>query len=823
MEHIYDMTAESIDAWNPKALWIADAVISVSVGRYGICQIDYHGKQPVSHNAKMMVGSSAEPVLSLEIDGEILDLPQIQYTHWTYTAAGTLKNESHVEKMGFVSGKSFFFGVRVQGAPQPVRLCLRIQKDSLYQRGHGHTVWESLPSDGLLVKNTTRQNLAEWAQQKGCYLVPPREHHFLFDTPWLLDANNLDQLPPVTEAARKSQKMMFDSETFLSICSMQETVKVEDESCMTLSLEIPPSSQQWSNWYYYAVSFGESASEALCEGQKILQNHEQLFREQAARYAVRNRKAPRLIADGHDLMQKYFHYIPGVVESVKQPCYGITRASASSYYWVWGWDNLVTAHELSKWGDLFGQKRIIEFFRQHRYFDLSIPHRFDREMNPLQSRQYGATDCLFLSLVYQYYCDSGDYDYLQEIYPVLTCLFEKLREKADADYLLRGIGVYPDAPAKMGRASGSCVAMENAAYYFAARIIANIAAEVQDTETSACADAEAQKIYSHFDPAFFDACRGAVLDHQDADGSIQNPTYPLYSYIGAYNRLGASLYLRHLPAYAAFIEENLFTPYGIRCMPVWDAFTDTEPVHNSWYLHWDIYAMKLASLYGKRDTAKYYLSLIEKMLQTYGAVQELVGLKGVPVPEKVWPSTGQTFNVNCTTGMYRTLIESVVGLLTDFGNLTFVELQTDLKVGIDGLFAAGKEISVRKTGTGRIIDRILINGQPLDGCLRIPCDQMADTKKVDFVLCYTDTETKPLKVLEINGARLLNCSYTETRICGSISGVGLKQFIVRSSRCPVLKIGKKKYSAITLNSDTRDFYFECHEEGNFEITLEDIL
>ena len=31
MEYIYNMVAESIDEWNPQTLWIADAVISVSV------------------------------------------------------------------------------------------------------------------------------------------------------------------------------------------------------------------------------------------------------------------------------------------------------------------------------------------------------------------------------------------------------------------------------------------------------------------------------------------------------------------------------------------------------------------------------------------------------------------------------------------------------------------------------------------------------------------------------------------------------------------------------------------------------------------------
>ena len=295
MEYIYNMVAESIDEWNPQTLWIADAVISVSVGRYGICQVDYHGKQPVSHNAKMMTGSSVAPVISLEINGEILDLPRIQFTHWTYTAAGTLKSGSHVEKFGFVSGKSFFFGVRVNNSFQPIQLCLRIRKDSFYQRGHGHSLWESLPSDGLLMKNTTRQNLAEWAQQKGSYLVPPREHHFLYNIPWLLDANNLDQLPPVSEEAKKSPKMMFDSETFLNICGTQKNDKVEDDTHVILSIKIPACGQDWSNWYCYAVSFGESEAEALCEGQKILQNHEQISREQAARYAVCNRKAPRLI------------------------------------------------------------------------------------------------------------------------------------------------------------------------------------------------------------------------------------------------------------------------------------------------------------------------------------------------------------------------------------------------------------------------------------------------------------------------------------------------------------------------------------------------
>ena len=113
----------------------------------------------------------------------------------------------------------------------------------------------------------------------------------------------------------------------------------------------------------------------------MIKDKENLEIIQDKRYEEIIANSPAISMEKFNSTKILFSSIPMYVESAKQSQSGMTRASSSSYYWVWGWDNIVTAMEMSKWNDYKGQKDIHLLYFPHRWIDGSAPHRYDREYN----------------------------------------------------------------------------------------------------------------------------------------------------------------------------------------------------------------------------------------------------------------------------------------------------------------------------------------------------------------------------------------------------------------------------------------------------------
>lgn len=822
---------KELKSLNSGRIWITDAVISVAISDKGIVQCDYHGTQPVSHNAKMLVGSSECPALSfcLAIDGKLVENQKwknskIRATPWLYFKNGFIENSFEFEEYGFVQGRSLFIGLRLKDKHKHINsqeVSVRLVRNSFYKNGHGGVAWSSnILQNAFVYKGETRYGLADWVEKRGVFLVPPKLHNKVYGVPIGVDANNLDMQPPMSEEVRQSDELIFDSRVYMALSGGENFYITQSEEYDIVTSRFSAEKGCFSEWNYFIISFGETQTDALMENERLRSNHHQIAIEQIARYETVYRNAPKLKLDNHKVLEKIFSWVPMVVESTKQPINGMTRGSASSYYWLWGWDNLVTAHELSKWGDLYGQKKIIEFFKNHRWIDGSIPHRYDRRYDVLQSRQYGTTDCLYISLVYQYYCDSKDLNFLEQLYPVLLRLFEGLNERANENGLISGLGFYPDAPEKIGRTSRDFIAIETGTYYFAVMIIKAIADIMGDNETVYTAEAIANVIAKSFNEAFLDSEKMAIMDHRDFDGLVRNKTYPLYSYMAGHNRFGMMLFSEKQKNLAEFFENNYISEYGILCLPSWDKYVGTEPVHVSWYLHWDIYAMKILAGYATNDVAKHYVDLIEKMWERFGAIHELVQLNNIDT-EKIWLRAGQAWNVNCTTGFYRTIIESIVGITTDFGDITVIQLSTALKAELYGLFVSDGRWNVLKEGTGKYIDYLLVDDIRLEGTLKIP-KELITMGKHQLKIIYTDTPKSKMRILDILGDSLTDYEYNSEKIRGSLAGCGQKQIIVETADIntkPYIRIvgTDKIIEGKPISIDDGHYIFIISGETNFEL------
>ncbi|HOP11703.1 MAG TPA: hypothetical protein PK629_09470 [Oscillospiraceae bacterium] len=761
--------------------WITDAVIAARFCKTGLSGLDYHGKQPVSRNAQILTGSTTSPALQFGFsqNGFIpLTLGKYEAAPWCCFAE-LLQNEHSVgELFAMAQGKSIFFNIELtENKP----FSLRFNSGTLNTNVHGHMVWKRETGDfPLIFTGENHYKLSDWVSQKGAYLVPVSQHTQIFGTDPLLDVNNLDVLPPMIESVKNSDELFINSRTVLILDSAHPVQTTEENGIYTLTFTAQ------SNSIRFNLSFGDSVEEAKAESARFQNTYSQAAKQQILRYQKIAGKQPSVTFNDYTELDEIFNALPGYVQAATQKS-GMTRASASSYYWVWGWDNLVTAHELSKWGDLKGQRAIIEFFLTHRWRDSSVPHRYGRDYEVLQTMQFGAVDCLLISLIYQHFCETGDALFLKECYPTVLELWNGLKKKADSRGFIKGLGFYPDNPRAMGRTETGVTSIETGAFYLAARLISEIATTCNDSETAELTAQTADLIESNYLKAFFNPATGGLLDGLDDHGN-PNQIYPLYDYLAAHSRQGLALYLPKIGQIADFIGQNYLTDLGIRTLPASDSHTHTESVHHSWYLHWDIHALKLmrygALAYGDNerflDISRRYVKTICRMWNRCRAVMELADFDDLD-PETGWTKFGQAWNLNCATGLYRTILESLAGIVTDGGTITV--LPGGLSAKIDGLWAYGGRWSFDRTGMGDF-SHLIVDNVPIFGACTIP-KEFYTSGEHHMTAVYGTPYQNP-SILDYIGGKISELKQTEHGITCRTTGTG--KLLLLSNSEPIIAI-----------------------------------
>lgn len=723
--------------------WLTDGPVSFCFCKNGISNLDYHGKQPVSRNARMVVSSYQNPALQFGIrrNGEFLpfEIREYEAAPW----ASRFKVEAHDktggEMFAMAASKSLLMGVCLAENVDGFSLCFNTE--CLNTNVHGNMTWRQVETEEKTAvfcgQNQTK--LSDWVKEKGAFLVPTAMHARVFGLSSDVDVNNLDVLPPVAKSVLGSDELLFDSTCYLVLSGVNRFVMQQENE--RLFLDFGPLCN--GEWLYFAVSFGDELDAALAESERIKSDFRLSAEKQSSRYQKLMDNQPTLTVEGYPQISEVFRRIPQYIEAAKQPDTGMLRASASSYYWVWGWDSLVTAAELSKWGDTEGQRKIIRFFLSHRWKDGSVPHRYDRNYNIIQTMQFGSAESLLAALIYQHYSDTKDLAFLRESYPALLEMWRGLNRKADKRGFIRGLGFYPDNPRALGRTQNGFAAMETGTYYFSARIIGQVAYLLKDEETWKQAEQTAETITQNYLRCFFNPEAGALADSIDPTDN-QSGIYPLYAYMAVHNRFGQELLAPVLNRCAAFFVENYFTDNGIRTLSKGDSHAKSESIHHAWYPHWDIYAMKIIRLGGEEGEIEKilprYLDLVSGMWNRYRAVMELVELDTAD-PDFGWKQHGQAWNGNCASGLYRTLIESVVGVLTDCGSITLMPPVSGIRANLDGLSTCGGQWNIRHVGSGGF-SHLRIDGTDVYKTLKVPKEFLTCGSHTIEVI-YGPSEDKP--------------------------------------------------------------------------------
>jgi hypothetical protein len=759
-----------LDQLADRSCWISGERINACIGvdAHGIAEIGFHGTQPVSRNSRMLVREHG--VLSLAIrnsEGEEEEVTFDRVEWHPHKVSVAMAPWGRRMELDIVAMDRAVL-VNVTGDVQGCQLCATFFPESGNVQVRGERTWfpPSVGAHWLLLQCRDRIRSREWLRQEG-----PYAGDFLIPEPWrrILFARSI-RSGQATAADLRPEYRDAD----ITLYDATTTLRIGSDDC---SIE---QHQDRIRFFTHLKRTGSRIPALLIAGternEAIIPSTEE-YRERGektdALHKELERVSLRLTADGMPELAEWFSSVPGIIQSCTVSESGMTRATPGAYYWLWAWDNMVTGAETLRWGAHALVADMVRFINTHRDLGGSIPARWTRSGQPLDTPSRGALEFLLLHVAYQYTLETGDRSPLLDVYPHAVAHLRAIARTAGGKGLVPNIGFYPDLPLRFGRTEQSLVALEIGCLYGFARILENAAAIAGDAGILDESRVLAADIERSFLNTFWDEERGYLIDAIDAETRERNITYPLFSLLFLQTPLGIPLLRRVLPQMGRFMSGHLQTEYGTRILPAWDRHQGSEQVASSWYPHWDIYLLKVLRRTGQRDGIMRWLHAARLVLRRLGYVPEFLMLDRLTQePSDGWLRHGAVSNLNCLTGWYHGVIEGLFGLEMDPGGMGVVPL--DLPLGplrLQGLHHRGARWDIRIEHKGSSLTEIRIDGTLLRGTMKIPSTYHGQGQH-ELLMWYGDSPGGP-RFKEILNAEVLesegdsNSASVQVRVLGT--------------------------------------------------------
>jgi hypothetical protein len=768
-----------LDTLLDRSIWISDDRISarLSLDCRGIDQIDFHGSQPVSRNAKLL--HHPEGVLTFHFQQHGRPMQQIWSNVISCYPAGSILVQ-HIDECDVTLETLLYRHMLLVRCacsqtkpdcdPDGYQFHIFWNPKSLTTDVHGTRQWrlgsfESYPQ--LILKSNDQIELSSWLKRSGDYqgdfLIPEAWRRRIFKKQMISGAGTLAD---VKEEYLDKQVKIYDADTRIEIGGHGFTMSRTDDSRLSFSANL----KQAVNGVYHSPLFSIRFHKDDTDSAKTaVQPAAQIFLDQKHLYDSMVAALPKLHIDGYPDLSDFFTMTPQIVESARVRDYGMTRACPGTYYWIWAWDNMVTALAQAHWGDISNLKRIVQFIRTYRDADGSIPARWTRQLQPMDSRGTGAMDFLFSELVLTLYRETGDRSVIQDNYDSIRNAFRAIARRCDANGMFRTMGMYPDLPQKMGRVSDSYVAMDEGAWYGLCRNVEKMAQLLIDDEIAGKSAALAKLIMGSFNQLFWDADAGFYCDSIHALKNVRVQSYPLYSLLGLESSVCQALFRDKAQICSNFILEHLLSESGVSLTPHWDANHTSEPAHSAWYPHWDYPAIRMLSERAVSSGLMRWLSTVNDCYQSLGYCPEFVAI--IQDPEERWRHHGAAWNLNCATGWYRALIHGICGLHFSHESMICHATAGLPDFTLENLYFKGGRWSVRKSGTGTHLSGVEIDGDLIEGSYVVPSSYYTKQQH-NLVMRYTDQDPGLPVLSDLVGASLLDVRSHENQMAYTINGQG---------------------------------------------------
>jgi hypothetical protein len=727
-----------LDSLVDKGCWIShDRIYAFVSAEHGITEVGYHGLQPVSKNSRILVRESGVLSFSVRI-GDKEHVLQTSDVDWqpTRIESETVLPDGTCSLVIAASGRTLV--VRCSSsAERSITLCVRLAKQSPFTAVHGERTWSPFRSEGGTVVTSFRDRvmLQKWFHQTGPYsgdfLIPESVRKKIFSTSKRSGLATRDDLRP---EFRDTDLALYDAEEVIAFgdkgCSLRETAEA---------------------WIFDRIIQPGGATEFTirCSDQA-----EAAFEESEAPPELLT--LSRLTLPGFPHLEEFVTTVPGLVESCIVRDYGIPRACPGRYYWIWAWDSLVTMAEALRWGGRSNVLKTVRFIEQHRDEAGRIPARWTRSLLPLDTPSPGGIEFLQAALVYEAFLETNNDDLLRQSLPSFIRLFESFEQQLLREGLVKGEGFYPDLLSAFGRSEKSAVCMEVGSWYAFCRILENIARRIGERNLEKRTSAAAAKIAQNFSAGYWDTEAGFFIDSINSDAGTRSRFHPLFALLFLQSPLGLPLIRPHIQEAAAFIARELVTDAGMRVIPLRETGQSEEDVLDSWYPHWDFYALKLLRMAGDAGSIMRWLRRAEEVLSRLGYCPEFLALRGFRqnIPRS-WEHHGSASNLNCVTAWHRALRESIVGFEFDPGGITHLPLSLPLATArMEGIEFRGGTWTLETVYSGPHFESLSVDGTIIEGCMKIPSAFHTENNHV-VTARYGSTAMLPC-FTEITNAKVLS-------------------------------------------------------------------
>ncbi|MCU0644661.1 MAG: hypothetical protein MUC94_10405 [bacterium] len=800
-------------------IWISDDRISALIAHscQGIEQIDYHGAQPVSRNAKLL--QHPDGVLKFEVLIESNGAQTTIPLNWSnlMIQPGIIQARNRCDDFSFTLKIAVLQDTllasctaRKTGSSASIEnleFSLWWNKLSMTTEVHGKRSWakpEMATENSIILQATDVIELSQWLKRTGDYqgdfLIPEGWRRIIFNKRLI---SGMAKFEDVKSEYKNLNLKLYVADTWILIGGDHYFRSDEKINWLQFKARFIQTSKQLFEAPLFRVQFSQQKFDLP----KISNEVKKPFYRQSKRYRALAESAPQLNLPGYPATEEFFSQTPLIVESAKVQDAGMTRACPGTYYWIWAWDNLVTAPAMLRWGDRAFVQRMANFINSHRDIDGAIPGRWTRQFEPMDSRGIGAMDFLFSELVLSLFAETKDAMIIRSNYTALAHAFHFLKSRCDENGLFPSFGMYPDLPYKMGRTENFYVAIDQGAWYCLCRNLEKMAFQIGDIPTANQAKVMASKIEKSFLPTFWDAERGFICDSFDPVKKNRLQSFPIFSLLFLESPFGSQLLKNQVEKAADFIELHLLGDNGMKMTPAWDRNHNSEPAMSGWYPHWDLPAIKLLARAGKWSAIQKWLNLVEECYVQLGYCPEFLSTK-YQRPE-LWHHHGAAWNLNCAAGWYQALLHSIIGIAFDPGGITCHPAPLIPEASLKKLIFRNNSWEIQKSGQGDFISWLEIDGEKLAGSLKIPAKFYTDGEH-RLIIHYQSAEPDDPILKELIKAELLETQVGKTENRYLIQGLGTTDVSFSSHEKPI----------VMLDGNPLAFHWsEAQRTGNLKLIL----
>jgi hypothetical protein len=785
-----------LDTLADRGCWIShDRIYAFISADHGITEIGYHGMQPVSRNSRVLVRESG--VLSFSVrNGAGEQKLQTCELNWQPSSieAETAMTCGRCSLTVEASGRRLVIRSRLSPAHEHT-ICLGLAKDAFFTAVHGERTWSECRSEGdsLLASFRDRIMLHSWMNRTGPYagdfLIPEPTRRKIFSTAKRSGHATRDDL---REEFRNTDLPLYDAPTFLRFEGDGFSIRETHDLWLFERTVAPGGSAE------FVVECSDAAESPVVKTAQPPTTRTIADEEDRTNPALPLKEFPHL--------EEFVKTVPALVDSCVVQDYGIPRACPGRYYWIWAWDSLVTMSEGLRWGDSDIAATTVRFIEDHRDDNGHIPARWTRSLVPLDTPSAGGIEFLQASLAYETFLETGERELLKRCLPSFIARFEEVESELLHRGLVTGEGFYPDLLSAFGRTETTAVCMEIGSWYAFCRILENISRELGDPSLERRSGAVAASIARHFDVRFWDEERGFFVDAVDATTGHQSSLHPLFSLLFLQSPLGLHLIRPHLQQLGGFVSRELMTDAGMRTLPLNEAGIGGEIIRDSWYPHWDLYALKLLRRTGDADSIMRWLTCTEQALSRLGYCPEFLALKGFRENDtRAWEHHGSASNLNCVTSWLRGLRESILGFEFDPGGITHLPLFLPIRGALlEGVRWRGSTWTFENVGDGPYFESVAIDGTIIEGCTKIPVrhQRPGDHR----VVARYGSEPPLFHVTEVVNAKLLNSERLRDGVEIAIEPLGFVDIAFFSPEHPSAFVENRQVSVEWQQATGRGFF-----------------